>query len=482
MRTQTPWQTFIRAVCFFLCSIPVSQAVLIEKGTLFFVLGEQRSLRFEKLQRFSLGGTHLRSLQEGKGNEILFRAVAEGTGDLIVWRKGHEPELYQYQVKKPVRDILKPALTHALAPLQEVEIHLAGSAVILRGQVRTELELRRIVEIRKSFSEVVDETEASIELIDQGEKKIAAWISSKNLSAKLKLERKAGDVFVSGAAPNPQTLQEWTRDLVARYARVKLDLNSLPDSSRIVHFRVFLLEIKNTYQRSLGLEWPAFKEGAFRVSPTRVSPSLELDLLLKNLEGEGHLKVLSSPELVVRAPGDAELFSGGELPIQSHTRYASQTTWKAFGLTLILKVTHTDHSRVRLDIFTEISSLDESIALGDIPGLRSNKMKTQIDAKFGEPLLLSGLLQDGTRKKARGLPLLRSLPVLGALFGSEDYLNERSELVAILLPSSSVPRAPLTRMERMLPKGPLPAPREWLDPSDEQNLKSDPNYPWNVLE
>jgi type II secretory pathway component GspD/PulD (secretin) len=96
------------------------------------------------------------------------------------------------------------------------------------------------------------------------------------------------------------------------------------------------------------------------------------------------------------------------------------------------------------------------------------------------------LLLQGLRVQARGLPLLRNLPVLGKLFGSEDYLNERSELVAILLPASAPPPSPFDRLSgrkpaRQTPRGPVPPPRRWISPEEERWLRESPEWPWNAL-
>jgi pilus assembly protein CpaC len=66
--------------------------------------------------------------------------------------------------------------------------------------------------------------------------------------------------------------------------------------------------------------------------------------------------------------------------------------------------------------------------------------------------MLSGLLQDKIREEARGLPFLRNIPVLGALFGSEEFLKDRSELVVILLPTTSPPESVLLSRGQQLLK------------------------------
>ena len=73
------------------------------------------------------------------------------------------------------------------------------------------------------------------------------------------------------------------------------------------------------------------------------------------------------------------------------------------------------------------------------------------------------------------------VPVLGTLFGSEDYLQDRSELVAILLPASAPPDNPMQRLAHTSPRGPAPPPRNWVSPEDERRLKTSPEWPWNAL-
>jgi hypothetical protein len=108
-------------------------------------------------------------------------------------------------------------------------------------------------------------------------------------------------------------------------------------------------------------------------------------------------------------------------------------------------------------------------------------MKTQVDATFDQPLFLSGLLQEGVNKSVRGFPLLKDIPVLGALFGSEEFLEDRSELEAILLPSRTLPEAPRSAIGMDRPVGEVPLPRNWISPAEEIALRSAPDFPWNAF-
>jgi len=191
--------------------------------------------------------------------------------------------------------------------------------------------------------------------------------------------------------------------------------------------------------------------------------------------------LLSSPELVVKAPGQAELFSGGELPIRQKNRFNESVSWKNFGLTLKIDVKELAGTRVKLSIETEISQIDQNLKTDQIPGLKSNRLKTLVDSELDRPLLLSGLLQEDLQDHRSGLFGLSTIPLIGSLFSSQDYQNKRSELVAILLPHGRPPDSPQSRVQSELPRGFLPLPRDHLNADERGALRASQDYPWNAL-
>ena len=47
---------------------------------------------------------------------------------------------------------------------------------------------------------------------------------------------------------------------------------------------------------------------------------------------------------------------------------------------------------------------------------------------------MAGMIQDSTKQQINGLPGLMELPVLGPLFKSNDYVNQRTELMILVTP------------------------------------------------
>lgn len=420
-----------------------------------------------------------------RAEQILLKALHLGNSDLWIWKRDGSTEHRPIEVLRSSPEELPPAIRKPLGRLQEAEVYTAGTGIILRGEIGTLEECARIESLRQGFPTMIqDETEPSENLLTASRKRLERWIGSSPFSTRLgvrQVDRSLLVTLLTGSIHGPAELELIRKRAHAIYPLVQLQLDSLPDSAPTVHFKVYLLELKRSRFHTLGISWPAAQPGAFQVTPSLISSQLQLDLALEMLAGDGSVRILSNPELVVRAPGEAELFSGGELPIRLESPYYSELSWKTFGLTLRLKVTQSAGEDVRLDIFTEVSHLDSSMSADKVPGIEANRMKTQVDARYGIPLFLSGLLQQNMRREARGIPLLRNLPVLGSLFGSEDYLNEKSELVAILVPSRELPPAPLEKFVRLLPHGHLPPPRVPANIPEERKLRQSPDFPWNVL-
>ncbi|OFZ21063.1 MAG: hypothetical protein A2X94_06955 [Bdellovibrionales bacterium GWB1_55_8] len=432
--------------------------------------GEQRILSFPGLQRYALGADFVRAtrppnrLPGSPEASLLVKARTPGQTDILVWKQDGSIEKRNISVQR-CRETISTPLETALSSLEEVEIYVSGGFAILRGVFQTKPESARIQSLLSGFpGKVRDDSRPSQELLDQELAAVNHWIAETGKSALLQTALTGKRVFVRGNVEDSVLRQTLEEELKSRFTLATPELASLPDSAPTVYFRVFLLELKKARFGAIGLSWPDAVPGAFRVTTAgipRFEDLLQIDLTLEALEGEGSVKVLSRPELALRTPGEAELFAGGELPIQSRGRYTSNISWKPYGLTLKLKATHSTDTQVRLEVFTEVSHLDTAVASDSVPGIRSNRMKTQVDARFGKPLLLSGLLQEKNRENARGIPILRSIPVLGSLFGSTDYLQDKSELVAILLPLRAPPAAPESLPNRPLltnaPKTEIPA-------------------------
>lgn len=454
-------------------------------------LGEQRLVSVPGLARYSIGSPILRALRAPGGNRdaFLVKAVKAGLTDLWVWKKDGTTERRPIEVrawrKGPLSD-----LERRLSDLNEVEVWVTGdpgkgrATYVAQGEVATEAEARRLGWLLETYpGELESRVRLSSALYAAGEKALKGLLERAKWGADLELlaDPEARTLLVRGGFADPRAKIDAERALRRACPLATLEIDAMPDRNPTIHFKVFLLELRKNRSRSLGLDFSGVIPGALKVTGLAVHTALSIEAAIHALESDGSARILSQPELVVRAPGEAELFAGGEIPIESKTAYSSQVEWRSYGLTLKLKVQQASGRRVRTDIQTEVSHLDPHVSSDTIPGLQANRMKTQVDATFDQPLFLSGLLQEGVKNSVRGLPVLKGLPVLGSLFGSRDFLEDRSELVAILLPSRTLPEAPRSAIGLDRPEGPAPLPRNWISPEAEVALRSSPDFPWNAF-
>jgi len=69
-----------------------------------------------------------------------------------------------------------------------------------------------------------------------------------------------------------------------------------------------------------------------------------------------------------------------------------------------------------------------------IPSIRTRRADTTVEIPSGGSLAMAGMIQDQTKHSINGLPGLAELPILGPLFKSNDYVNQRTELMILVTP------------------------------------------------
>jgi pilus assembly protein CpaC len=94
--------------------------------------------------------------------------------------------------------------------------------------------------------------------------------------------------------------------------------------------------------------------------------------------------------------------------------------------------------RISLHMSTEVSQLDPqnsvTVSGTTVPGLSVRRADTTVEIPSGGSLAMAGMIEDQTKQTITGFPGLMEVPILGSLFKSRDYLNNRTELVVLVTP------------------------------------------------
>lgn len=81
---------------------------------------------------------------------------------------------------------------------------------------------------------------------------------------------------------------------------------------------------------------------------------------------------------------------------------------------------------------------DLSTTTGNPPPTSEKVITTEVRAKSGEPVVLSGLVQEEENQNVSRIPFFSKIPLIGRLFKADEDSNEKTELVIYLLPSTEI--------------------------------------------
>jgi pilus assembly protein CpaC len=156
---------------------------------------------------------------------------------------------------------------------------------------------------------------------------------------------------------------------------------------------------------------------------------------IQALEQQSLVKTLAEPTLTALSGEAASFLSGGETPVPVGVDENGQAIieFREYGIQLNFTPIVQSKGRINLKVSTEISSIDSTntvtVVGSVVNGFSTKRTETTVDLPSGGSLMLSGLLQEDVTDVINGFPLLKDLPVLGALFRSTDFQNSETELV-----------------------------------------------------
>jgi pilus assembly protein CpaC len=190
----------------------------------------------------------------------------------------------------------------------------------------------------------------------------------------------------------------------------------------------------------------SFADKTFAVKPGLSALGVEghllgLDLLgtLDLGETDGSVVTLAEPNLTALSGETATFLAGGEIPIPiSQGLGAVSVEYKQYGITLSFTPTVLSNGRIALRVKPEVSQLSSagSVSSGGftIPGLTTRRVETTVELGSGQSFMIGGLLNNNTNNTVDRTPGLGNLPILGALFRSNNFRRQQTELVVVVTP------------------------------------------------
>ncbi|TFY89849.1 type II secretion system protein GspD [Pseudomonas kairouanensis] len=241
-----------------------------------------------------------------------------------------------------------------------------------------------------------------------------------------------------------------------------------PRAQVLIHAAI--VEVSGDISEALGVQW-AFNGGraqgvvnfpgtgipilgALKFDESTVAPEGALlklgtdrfGALISALASNTHSNLLSTPSLLTLDNQEAEIIVGQNVPFKTGS-YATTGSGadnpfttverKDVGISLKIKPYINEGSTLRLEVEQEVSDIAPAVSGVDSSDLITNKraLKSTILADDGQIIVIGGLIKDSVRSQKSGVPLLRDIPYLGALFRWSRDTQTKSNLMVFLRPT-----------------------------------------------
>lgn len=349
---------------------------------------------------------------------------------------------------------IRHAFPHALVKMSQMRDHLVleGQARSMRQTVMIENTIRAFLSSVQASSLVSGTQTKAAEEDDPTER--AAGVNGENGKDDRSLQLRAGTERTSrpdasGPSAAPQII----------------NLLSVPGVQQVL-LQVRIAELDRTGLREIGVD-SFFEFGSGTLLGTQIAgstvslngltpgtsttgfgvfPNGRVEIMLKALRENSLLHILAEPNLVSLTGHEASFLAGGEFPVPVPQGSGIGTSgnvtvqFKKFGVQLNFVPHILDDASIRLEIRSEVSTIDESLGTtlvvgGDpIPGINTRRVQTTVMLREGETLALAGLLQVTLDASTKRIPGLGDLPYLGPFFSNTTHKRVEKELLVLVTP------------------------------------------------
>ena len=247
------------------------------------------------------------------------------------------------------------------------------------------------------------------------------------------------------------------------FAQVRALLESLDQPVREALIEVTIAEIRLTDTLNLGVEWAIRNAGidgnklsfgtlgALGIGSGGLSFAVLNDVgqtraVVNALAKDERFSILSSPRLLTKSGSEARIQVGSEVPILTSQQSTSTNVqgnptilqaiqYRSTGVLLSVKPTIHAGDRIDIEVSQEVSEATTNTT-SDIssPVISNRKVATNLTLKDGATVILGGLISENRDLTDTGIPFLKDVPGLGALFRTQGTTNRKTELIILITP------------------------------------------------
>lgn len=165
-----------------------------------------------------------------------------------------------------------------------------------------------------------------------------------------------------------------------------------------------------------------------------------IDVTLNAIAQDNEVTLLARPSIMVINNQEGEIKVGQSVPIDTGTTVTATATvgnivYRDVGIVLTITPHINEDGFINLEIFQSLSSVEDSSGgVSNNPIFTNQEITTTAVVADQATIILGGLIQEEELTQNTGVPVLRKIPLLGALFSYRESRSVRRELFVILRP------------------------------------------------
>lgn len=162
-------------------------------------------------------------------------------------------------------------------------------------------------------------------------------------------------------------------------------------------------------------------------------------------------RILSNPKVLARNGETASIQVGSDVPVvtsQQSTGVISnpiggptqsgvlqQIQYRSTGVMLKVRPVINSGNRLDLEVAQEVSSAASTeTGVSSSPTISTRRLETKLSLRDGSTVLLGGLISRDNNSSDAGVPLLKDIPGVGALFRSKTQSTTQKEMLVMITP------------------------------------------------
>lgn len=327
---------------------------------------------------------------------------------------------------------------------------------IIENLDSTEANERKTEVMRLKNSQAQEVATAVTTFLDQERRRVTQVLGAEAIdTAQRMLEREVAVV----AEPISNTL---LISASPRYFKeIKMVIEELDKPQSQVMIQIVLAEVTLDGAYDLGVEWSyAGKKGDVTYgvgTDFNVANQLtqfggfsgaitggDFSFLLRALQEDGRLELLSRPQIVTADNKPASINVGQRIPLITDSRIDQQNNinnsfrYEDVGVNMTVTPKISPDGFVRIEISTTNSALSSSSIdinkSATVPIINQRRANTTVTVQSGQTVIIGGLIETVDDRRIKKVPVLGNIPGLGALFRSSATSRERKELLILLTP------------------------------------------------